>query len=261
MNILLVSQCHKNALKETRRIIDQFAERCGERTWKTAITKQGLDKLRQLLRKTARKNTAVACHWIHKKNHSELIWIVGNTQKFSSRGTVPTNSTKSDVLRKNDENDWHTADMIRSLSAIAALFHDLGKANDAFQAKLKSKRPIADLYRHEWVSLRIFEAFVGKDDDRGWLKRLADIEESNVWINNIRRDGLDEDIEPPFRKLPPLAQIVGWLVVSHHRLPMDIECGKKFSFSTFDKIPFPITVNWCGTNNSKCSPCRLAQGV
>ena len=32
MNVLLVSQCSKNALKETRRILDQFAERRGERT-------------------------------------------------------------------------------------------------------------------------------------------------------------------------------------------------------------------------------------
>lgn len=27
MNVLIVSQCQKNALKETRRILDQFAER------------------------------------------------------------------------------------------------------------------------------------------------------------------------------------------------------------------------------------------
>jgi CRISPR-associated endonuclease/helicase Cas3 len=38
MNILLISQCNKNALKETRRILDQFAERRGDRTWQTPIT-------------------------------------------------------------------------------------------------------------------------------------------------------------------------------------------------------------------------------
>ena len=55
MNILLVSQCTKRALTETRRILDQFAERRGDRTWQTPITQQGLDTLRMLLRKTARK--------------------------------------------------------------------------------------------------------------------------------------------------------------------------------------------------------------
>lgn len=72
MNILLISQCDKRALTETRRILDQFAERRGERTWQTPITQKGLDTLRQL-RKTARKNTAVACHWIRGLDHSELL--------------------------------------------------------------------------------------------------------------------------------------------------------------------------------------------
>ena len=53
MNILLVSQCEKRALSETRRILDQFAERRGERTWQTPITQAGLDTLRRLLKKKA----------------------------------------------------------------------------------------------------------------------------------------------------------------------------------------------------------------
>lgn len=64
MNVLLISQCNKFALTQTRKILDQFAERKGDRTWQTAITLQGLDTLRRALRKTARRNTAVACHWI-----------------------------------------------------------------------------------------------------------------------------------------------------------------------------------------------------
>ncbi|WP_425482509.1 hypothetical protein [Allochromatium palmeri] len=43
----------------------------GDRTWQTPITQQGLETLHRLLRKTARKNTAVACHWIRDKDHSE----------------------------------------------------------------------------------------------------------------------------------------------------------------------------------------------
>ena len=69
MNVLFVSQCSKRALTETRRILDQFAERRGERTWQTPITQAGLDTVRKLLRATARKNTAVACHWIRGRQH------------------------------------------------------------------------------------------------------------------------------------------------------------------------------------------------
>ena len=53
MNVLLVSQCSKRALTETRRILDQFAERRGERTWQTPITQAGLDTLRKLLLKNS----------------------------------------------------------------------------------------------------------------------------------------------------------------------------------------------------------------
>ncbi|MFG9908058.1 HD domain-containing protein [Pseudomonas aeruginosa] len=162
MNILLVSQCEKRALSETRRILDQFAERRGERTWQTPITQAGLDTLRRLLKKSARRNTAVACHWIRGRDHSELLWIVGDASRFNAQGAVPTNRTRRDILRKEDENDWHSAEDIRLLTVMAALFHDIGKASQAFQAKLRNRgKPMADAYRHEWVSLRLFEAFVG----------------------------------------------------------------------------------------------------
>ncbi len=224
MNVLLVSECDKNALKETRRILDQFAERKGERTWQTPITQQGLDTLRRLLRKTARKNTAVACHWIRGRDHSELLWVVGDASRFGPHGTVPTNTTARNVLRSQDENDWHTAEDIRLLAQLAALLHDLGKASNAFQRLLQNSSRQRNLYRHEWVSLRLFQAFVGEDDDEGWLRRLADVENADEqpWIapSRYQRDGLDAADRFPFRRLPPLAAAVGWLIVTHHRLPV-----------------------------------------
>ena len=81
MNVLLISQCDKRALTETRRLLDQFAERRGDHTWQTPITQDGLTALHRLLRKTARKNTAVACHWIRGLDHSELLWVVGDRSR------------------------------------------------------------------------------------------------------------------------------------------------------------------------------------
>lgn len=176
MNVLLVSQCDKRALTETRRILDQFAERRGDRTWQTPITQDGLDALRTLLRKTARKNTAVACHWIRGLDHSELLWIVGDRRRFNDQGAVPTNTTQRDVLRREDENDWHSGEDIRLLATLAALLHDLGKAMAQFQRRLLATEAVGrNQIRHEWVSLRLFQAFVGGDqDDAGWLRRLAE---------------------------------------------------------------------------------------
>ncbi|MBB3102789.1 type I-F CRISPR-associated helicase Cas3f [Azomonas macrocytogenes] len=227
MNILLIAQCDKRALTESRRILDQFTERRGERTWQTPITQAGLDTLRKLLRKTARKNTAVACHWIRGKDHSELLWIVGDASRFNAQGATPTNTTRRNVLRREDENDWHSLQIIRALAALAALLHDLGKACLAFQDRLRSDAPLErNLYRHEWISLRLFQAFVGDSDDAQWLQRLSDpsAADNASWLDRqrLRRDGLDPAApgDKPFARLPPLARALGWLVLSHHRLPM-----------------------------------------
>ena len=223
MNILLVSQCDKRALTATRRILDQFAERRGDRTWQTPITQAGLDTLRRLLKKTARKNTAVACHWIRGLNNSELLWTVGDPSCFNMQGAVPTNTTTRNILRGQDENDWHTGEDISLLTALAALLHDLGKACRAFQMRLEGKLEERNQYRHEWVSLRLFEAFVGEDDDATWLARLASPtpQDEATWLTRLQRDGLDEVVSRPFAKLShaPLAQAIGWLVLTHHRLP------------------------------------------
>ncbi|MBW9247734.1 MAG: type I-F CRISPR-associated helicase Cas3 [Acidithiobacillus ferriphilus] len=223
MNILLISQCDKRALTETRRILDQFAERRGDRTWQTPITQAGLDTLHRLLRKTARKNTAVACHWIRGIDHSEILWVVGDRRRFNDQGTVPTNTTQRNVLRQQDENNWHTGELIRLLADMAGLLHDLGKAIKAFQMRLQGNLMGHNLVRHEWVSLRLFEAFVGSDDDATWLARLVTptLVDDARWLEQLRRDGLDGTQDSPFKTLKnaPLAQALAWLVVTHHRLP------------------------------------------
>jgi len=248
MNILLVSQCDKRALVETRRILDQFAERRGERTWQTAITKDGLDTLRKLLRKTARKNTAVACHWIRGLDHAELLWVVGDSKRFNAQGAVPTNTTTRNVIKQEDENDWHSAEDIRLLAQMAALLHDLGKASIAFQERLLGKRIGRNLYRHEWVSLRLFQAFVGQDNDETWLARLADPSafDLQAWTAPDRyiRDGLDAGDARPFAALPPLAAAVCWLVVTHHRLPLAPEYASDGQQARLGKAPMRFRSIW-----------------
>lgn len=248
MNILLISQCHKNALKETRRIIDQFAERTGERSWQTHITQKGLDALHRLLRQSARKNTAVACHWIHGKNHSELLWVVGDRSQFNDKGRVPTNRTQRNILRSADECRRICAYDIQIVAVMAALLHDLGKATVHFQNKLQKNQVVADEYRHEWVSLRLFRNMLSgclKDED--WLTRLANwqdyLKEKPKWYeltpepsSNNRRDFYC------FSDLPPLARLVAWLIVSHHRLPLyDDYC--KLKNNEFQKEKQFITID------------------
>lgn len=247
MNVLLVSECDKRALTETRRILDQFAERRGERTWQTPVTQDGLDALRRLLRKTARKNTAVACHWIRGADHTELLWVVGDRKRFGEQGAIPTNTTQRDVLRQADENNWHAGELMRLLVDMAGLMHDLGKAMNAFQARLNSALSGRNLVRHEWVSLRLLEAFVGEDDDAAWLARLAAPTSTDDarWLGQLQRDGLDGALDSPFKSLhrAPLAQALGWLIVTHHRLPQ-LPYGSVFQTSSLAGLLTRLEPSW-----------------
>lgn len=246
MNILIISQCRKNALVETRRILDQFAERRGDRTWQTAITQQGLDTLYRLLRQSARRNTAVACHRLRGTDRSELLWVVGDASQFNAMGAVPTDSTARDILRSDGEDDWLTGEEIRLLAALAALFHDFGKASAGFQAKLLLAQAIADAYRHEWVSVRLFAAFVNRRPDAEWLADLTALPEGTEAVC-LARLVVDQPAKPlpgPFKELPPLAQVVAWLMLSHHRLPnatTAIPLGPVLS-----RLPGEIAASWCG---------------
>jgi CRISPR-associated endonuclease/helicase Cas3 len=89
--VTFISQCQKNALKKTRRVLDAFANRIGDNTWQTIITQEGLNAVQKLLRKTASKSTAVSCHWIRSRSRSDFLWVVGNKEEFDENGVVPVN--------------------------------------------------------------------------------------------------------------------------------------------------------------------------
>lgn len=222
MMVTFVSRCEKKAHQSTRRILDAFADRIGDNTWQSVITEEGLSMVRSLLRKSATKSTAVSCRWIRSRSRSELIWIVGNRNKFNQDGLVPVNTTQKNIQHSEWENDWVRLPQIKVLTAVAALLHDWGKASDLFQAKLDKRNRQdfkSDPLRHEWISCSLLQALVEQSGDSSrddaWLELLKSwsFEEEDLVKRVQRRQ------KSLFSQLPPIAQAIVWIMLSHHRLP------------------------------------------
>ena len=235
MMVIFTSQSDKKAIKTTRWILDMFANRIGTDTWQTSITEDGLSQVQKLLKDHATKSMAVSCRWIRGRNHSELLWIVGNRHRFNQDGMVPVNYTRKNILHSEWENDWHYLPAVKALAAVAALLHDWGKSTTAFQNKLAGKG-VSDPYRHEWISCKLIEALVrisgDAENDEPWLELLQQGK-----FNQTKMLREVKDWQKSVQKLPPLAVMLVFLILSHHRVPSLYErkvCTKYADVSSGD---------------------------
>lgn len=169
MLVTFISQCEKKALNRTRRILDAFANRIGDNVWQTAITEDGLDTVKKLLRQSATKSTAVSCHRVRSRQRTELVWVVGRKDAFNNLGYVPVNWTSKEVFMdlpietKNILATTHGQPLSQHLFAvgylayhliiqlkidnpnlaksafIAGILHDIGKIDPQFQQWVTNK--------------------------------------------------------------------------------------------------------------------------
>lgn len=201
MHVVLISACEKRALKRSRALLDSYALRAGERTWASAMTVEGLQELRAALKRTASRQTAVACYRNEGMRRMKLLWVVGSARAFGPHGHFPAGTTRR---KEAAVPAWvrHAA----LLADAAGQGHDVGKASIAFQRKLRdATAPQKDSIRHEWVSLKVIQALRdGADWKTAWQRLEVKAERESV----------------PFaeRGLTNVHDAFDFLVASHHGL-------------------------------------------
>lgn len=154
MHIMIISACEKKAWPRTRKILDSYARRVGERSWSTPITMEGLGELHALLKSSATRQSAVACYRNDGQQRMNLLWTIGSKSAFGSDGFMPVAYT---CQKQNVVPAWVSD--VSLLAQGAGYLHDWGKSGIDFQTMVRSVVNSGDFttihrdpVRHEWLS-------------------------------------------------------------------------------------------------------------
>ena len=227
MMVVVVSECTAAAWRRSRPVVDRYLERIGERTWRGRLTAEGLHSLRADLLCVASRDTSVAAHSVQGKARFVLEWVVGSYKAFDASGRRATYrggaySKYLSVSGMSRDGDRITVDGVMRL---AGIWHDVGKANPFFQAKVRADGRHADPVRHELLSACAFVDVVRSlPPGVAWTDGEVRAAILGALGQRSFTEGQDVDVSPAFldagrtASFPAALRRVAWLVATHHRL-------------------------------------------
>ena len=212
MFVVFVCASEKKAIARSAAVLDAYALRIGERTWQSPMTVEGLTEVRVALRRTATKNTAVACWRNDGRTKLRLMWTVGRSATFTRSGAYP-------LATQRRKQTAPLPAFVRAAAIIAqaaGLAHDLGKYAVAFQKKLSADKATADAIRHEWISAEFVSVALAEPETLSFtaLWQIA----TDRAIRRVSTDRTDAVFHLPPRDA---SGALIFAVLTHHRLPYE----------------------------------------
>ena len=91
-------------------------------------------------------------------------------------------------------------------------------------------------------------ALIKKTNDSEWLTSLTKFHTESLTWPDLLTGEIQSFESFPFEDLSPFAQAIGWLMVSHHRLPTKFEKHFTVEHANLTNMPNSITPKW----NERC---------
>ena len=225
--IIAICRSSKRARDRVARVLDRYFWRIGDRTWRGKATNACLDRVSRELRRKATRNTAVVIHEIRSAHESRVpILRIGARHSFSDTGIAPIAARPVQLAKTL------SVSSNRAIVQTAALFHDLGKATNLFQEKLRrvleGGKPEADAVRHELYSVAVWDHLFGNTPDDSLPEALRNLTpeqidsacEAVLEVLTATVTAPNQPLSFAFLKYEgSFSYAIGMLILTHHRLP------------------------------------------
>lgn len=162
MEVIAICRSRKAMRAKAASVLDRYLFRIGDRTWRGRASMECMRRISKDLKKVASRNMSVCLYRSGAKERDmRPLFHVGSRALFDADGRCPV-SIRS---RERKPSSAPGQDFLLSITEIAALFHDIGKASNLFQRKLRMAMgpgvgPITDAVRHELMSALVLAGLI-----------------------------------------------------------------------------------------------------
>lgn len=164
---LLINDSEHASLKSSQRILAKYLPQVGRATYLGSLSEEGLQDLKEELQEKRSRYMSVACFQVATDHAHELRWIVGSKAGWDVDSGRYAFRYKTSEPKLKPQDSPELFKILTCILKLGALTHDIGKAGDAFQEKLRracktpdDRRP--EFFRHDglsyWALRQISEA-------------------------------------------------------------------------------------------------------